>query len=143
MAKLIITRGLPGSGKSTWARARQARDPNLARVNRDDLRRMLFPDWPHGDPEAEEILTLVQEAAIEVLLEHTSLHVVADDTNLDPQHVQALDLLAHAMDAEFHVQDFTHVPLDVCIARDAARPNPVGEQVIRAMHEKHLAGGQS
>jgi hypothetical protein len=37
VSKLIITRGLPGSGKTTWAR-QQVR---FVRVNRDDLREML------------------------------------------------------------------------------------------------------
>lgn len=39
MNTLTITRGLPGSGKSTWAKAWTAADPTCrARVNRDDLR---------------------------------------------------------------------------------------------------------
>jgi hypothetical protein len=40
--KLVITRGLPGCGKTTRARAWVAEDPSRrVRVNRDDLRTML------------------------------------------------------------------------------------------------------
>ncbi|WP_203780134.1 phosphatase domain-containing protein [Paractinoplanes rishiriensis] len=38
MTRLLITRGLPAAGKTTFARKLQ---PRVARVNRDDLRRML------------------------------------------------------------------------------------------------------
>jgi hypothetical protein len=48
--------------------------------------------------------------------------------------------LAYGSDAIFVVQDFTDVPLDVCIARDAARAGPehVGEAIIRAMYARYL-----
>ena len=42
MTNLIITRGLPGCGKTTYARAWVAEDrEHRARVNRDDIRAML------------------------------------------------------------------------------------------------------
>ena len=41
--ELVVTRGLPASGKTTWAQAWVADDPTrYARVSRDDLRAMLF-----------------------------------------------------------------------------------------------------
>lgn len=130
---LTITRGLPGSGKSTWAR----QQPGV-RVNRDDLRNMLLPDWPHGDQDHEDTLTSIQLAAIRELLLR-GLDVIVDDTNLNPDVVNRLRQSAQRFYAEFVIEDFTHVPLETCIERDAARPNPVGEQVIRGMWEKHLA----
>lgn len=39
MAELVIARGWPGAGKSTWAR-QQAAQPGWARICRDDLRQM-------------------------------------------------------------------------------------------------------
>ena len=45
MSQLIITRGLPASGKTTYARAWVQEDPaNRIRLNRDELRRMLHAD---------------------------------------------------------------------------------------------------
>lgn len=40
---LIITRGLPASGKTTWVREQIAADlANRVRISRDDLRRTVF-----------------------------------------------------------------------------------------------------
>ena len=41
MSKLIITRGLPASGKSTWAKQWVLEDPeHRVRINQDDIRLM-------------------------------------------------------------------------------------------------------
>lgn len=131
--KLIITRGLPGSGKTTWARTQPA-----WRVNRDDLRAMVLPTWPHGEPGHEEALTEAQHSAICALLLH-GRDVIVDDTNLRQEHVDDLREIADQYGAEFVIKDFTDVPLETCLARDAVRSNPVGETVIRGMWRKYLA----
>ena len=56
-ARLIITRGLPASGKTTFARKLQ---PWVVRVNRDDLRRMLHGEPAVHRPWAEGQVTIVQ-----------------------------------------------------------------------------------
>lgn len=64
--------------------------------------------------------------------------VIVDDTNLVPVHEQHIrDLVAGR--AEVVIQDFTAVPIDVCIARDAARAATVSERVIRRMHRMYVA----
>ena len=41
MKKIILTRGIPASGKSTWAKQEVLKDPEHSiRINRDDLRNM-------------------------------------------------------------------------------------------------------
>ena len=46
MKKLIICRGIQGSGKSTWARQWVNEDPEYRiRINNDDIRNMLGPYW--------------------------------------------------------------------------------------------------
>ena len=76
MAKLIITRGLPGSGKTTWAKAQ----PGTVRVNRDELRRMMHGGHT-GEGWAERQITVAQRAQIEALL-RAGVSVICDDTNL-------------------------------------------------------------
>lgn len=41
MAKIILCRGIQGSGKTTWAKNYCNEHPNSTRVNRDDLRAMM------------------------------------------------------------------------------------------------------
>ena len=40
MAKIILCRGIQGSGKTTWAKQYCKEHPNTIRVNRDDIRQM-------------------------------------------------------------------------------------------------------
>jgi predicted kinase len=134
-ARLTITRGLPGSGKTTWAKAQPA-----VRVNRDDLRRMLHGGRT-GYGWAEVQVTLAQRAQIDTLL-RAGVDVICDDTNLRSRVVRELAELAVRAGATVHIKDFFDVPLDECIARDAGRPTDeqVGEDVIRDIFQRYLAG---
>jgi tRNA uridine 5-carbamoylmethylation protein Kti12 len=141
MSTLTITRGLPGSGKSTCARAWVSADPaHRAEVNRDHLRAMLHDGTWLGD-ETERQVVAARDAVILELL-RLGQDVICSDTNL-PEGI-ALDLarLAARAQAGLEILDFTDVPLGTCIARDAARndKNPVGEAVIRDMHARYLQG---
>lgn len=133
MPALIITRGLPGSGKTTWARKQRG----YHRVNRDDIRAMLLPTWPHGDKIEEAICTLVSHQIIEVLL-GTCRDVICDDTNLNPDHLKRLMAIGYEQRAEIVIQDFTNVSVEDCIYLDSTRPNPVGRDVIIRMWERYL-----
>ncbi|GIF18785.1 putative kinase [Actinoplanes tereljensis] len=137
MTRLLITRGLPASGKTTFAKKLQ---PRVVRVNRDDLRRMLhgdrlFTQW------AEAQVTHAQRAAVEALL-RAHADVIVDDTNLRSKTVREWAELAARHSATFEVHDFTDVPLEECLRRDTERPEDerVGEEGIRRMHQRYLAG---
>jgi len=139
MTRLLITRGLPASGKTTFARKLQ---PQVVRVNRDDLRRMM-----HGErlftQRSEAQVTQAQRAAVEALLRAHG-DVIVDDTNLRAKTVREWAELAARFGASFEVHDFTDVPLAECVRRDAERtgdervgedaPNPAVIAAVRAMH---------
>ncbi|MEO5877421.1 MAG: hypothetical protein ABIS86_16915, partial [Streptosporangiaceae bacterium] len=63
-----------------------------------------------------------------------------DDTNLPQRVARDLARLAGRAGAELAVHDFTDVPLQTCLERDAAREHPVGEERIRDLHLRFLAG---
>lgn len=128
--KLIMTKGLPGSGKSTWAKTQ-----NAYRINKDDLRSMMNNGkWSKIN---EKYILLVRDMIIELHLKDKN-NVIVDDTNLAPKHEARLRDLAKKYGAEFEIQDFTHVPIEVCIARDLKRLNSVGEAVIKKMYKDFL-----
>ena len=80
MSKLIICRGLPASGKSTWAKQWVLEDPeHRVRINQDDIRLMLGKYWV---PSREKLVQHIQEEAlIEALLK--GYDIVIDNTNLN------------------------------------------------------------
>lgn len=136
---LTITRGVPGSGKSTWAKAWVAADPvNRARVNRDDLRLNLYGRPAPLDYKLEEAVTAAQHAAVRALLE-AGKDVVVDDCHVRSKYVTEWARIAEDAGADFEVySEFAKVPLETCIARDLLRTGNahVGEQVIRDMHAR-------
>jgi predicted kinase len=143
MRRLVITRGLPASGKSTWARAWVAEGPRRARVNRDDLRLMMFGDYVLPDRE-EVAVSAAQRGAVEALL-RDGYDVVVDDTHLRRRYARVWADVAAIAGAAFEVRDFTHVPLEEVLRRDAARraagERAVGEELLRDLHARYLAHG--
>jgi hypothetical protein len=70
---------------------------------------------------------------------------VVDDLNLRRAYARGWAELAAAAGARFEVRDFTDVPLEVCLQRDAARlaagERGVGEAVLRDLQARFLAAG--
>lgn len=136
MPELVITRGLPASGKTTWARAwvAEAEGASRVRVNRDDLRAMLY-DRPVLEFAEEQRVTDAQHAAVRALLLAGS-SVVVDDTHLRLRYARAWADLALDVGAQFRVVDID-TSLEECLRRDAARAaageRAVGERVLREM----------
>jgi len=139
MTELLITRGLPGCGKTYFASAWVAENPeSRARVNRDDLRSMVHDGaWIKGVTEPR--ILVARDALVSALLKR-GVSVVVDDTNLPQRTARDLAKLAKRAGAELRVVDFTHVPIETCIDRDAQRDRSVGEKVIRGMHMRYLNG---
>ena len=135
MIKVILTRGLPASGKSTWAKKVVAENPNsYKRINKDDLRAMIDDGKYSNDN--EKFILQVRDVMILMAIENGK-HVIVDDTNLAPKHESAIRELIKGK-AELVIQDFTDVPLETCIKRDLKRTVSVGEKVIRGMYNQFL-----
>lgn len=137
MTTLTMTKGLPASGKSTWACAQvaAARPGSVVRINKDLLRRMLHNSLHKARTERQ-----VLEARDLLLAAYlsTGVDVIVDDTNLNPFHEARLREIAQQHGADFAVQDFTGVDLDTCLSRDRSRDDSVGEKVILGMYEQYL-----
>ncbi len=129
MKKVFFTKGLPGSGKSTWAKEYIKQNPETVRVNKDDLRAMLHNGKFTGGNEKQVLR--IRDCIIMDAIEHNR-NVIVDDTNLKLKHQVHIEELI-AGKAEFIVIPFLHVPLEKCIENDLKRLNSVGEKVIRKM----------
>jgi predicted kinase len=133
MKKLLMLKGLPASGKSTYAKQLVA-GGNWVRVNKDDLRAMM--DNGNWSKEREKRVIRTRDSIICDALQN-GLNVVSDDTNFILAHEKTLRHLADINKAEFEIK-LIDTPLDVCIARDVKRDNPVGAGVIRKMWNDFL-----
>lgn len=135
MLHVIILKGLPASGKSTYAKEQLAKYPGrYKRVSKDNLRAMLDDNrWSKAN---EKFILKVRDMLILAALQE-GYHVIVDDTNLLPKHEQTIRELVKGL-AVVEIQDFTDVPLETCIERDRHRQNYVGEAVIRKMYRDFL-----
>lgn len=133
MAVLHVTRGLPASGKTEWAKQWVAEDPDhRVRVNREALR-LMMDDGRYIPKVTEQRIVATRNAAILAML-HRGFDVVSDDSNITHRIVRDLARVAHKVGAGWEIHDFTHVPLEECLRRDAERDEPVGEETIRKLH---------
>ena len=135
MSKLIICRGLPASGKSTWAKQWVLEDPeHRVRINQDDIRLMLGKYW---GPSREKLVQEIQfNAIIEAL--NREFDVVIDNTNLNNKVLDQFNRLIRTFeDYEIEYKDFFDTPLSVCIERDKNRDLQVTEKVIRSFYNNY------
>lgn len=130
-----FTIGIPGSGKSTFALKLIKSDERYVRVNRDEIRQML-KRAPLLEDRLEKLVTQIQNDMIVSSLTSGN-NVIVDNTHCRLEHLEeAVDLAR-----QYSHVDFKYFPVDVedAVARDAARPSPVGRAVIERMH-KRLSG---
>ena len=135
MSKLIICRGIPASGKSTWAKQWVLEDPeHRVRINQDDIRLMLGKYWV---PSREKLVQEIQfDAIVEALCR--KFDVVIDNTNLDKKVLEKFDRLIKTFENyEIEYKDFFDTPLSVCIERDKNRDLQVSEKIIRNFYNNY------
>lgn len=126
MPKLVLTRGIPASGKSTWAKSWVQENPGKrVRVNRDDLRRMLFGGTDLLLTYPQEMQVTEAEKAIAKTALEKGKDVVVDATNLRARFVRSWFDLGY--DVEF--RDF-EISLEDALERNEQRGTPVPGHVI-------------
>ena len=120
MPKIVLCRGIQGSGKSTWARKWVLEDPeHRVRFNNDEIRNMLGKYWV---PSREHLVTDIKKDFMVSAMEF-GYDIVIDNMNLNPKEVKYYkDLvdstLGYVNCYSLEFQDF-FIPLEVCIERDS------------------------
>jgi len=137
MKKVIILKGLPASGKSTWAKEMLDKHPGMyKRINKDDLRAMLDNLKWSGDNE-KFVVALRDYIIIESL--KAGKHVIVDDTNFHEKHETRIKQIVeeNKLNATVKVRFFP-IELKDAIEYDLKRPNSVGAKVITDMYNQYL-----
>ena len=136
---LVLTYGLPGSGKSTFCR-RVAAETGVIVLESDALRRLLFTQPTHEPAESKRLFAALWQAA-RVLLQ-AGASVIVDATNLKPADRQPAFELAEQTGATLLLLRF-EAPLSLVeqrLTRRLTEPNPTdnstaGIEVYRLMRE--------
>lgn len=141
--KLLFLQGIPGSGKTTWAKKfLKENSKEWIRVSRDDIRAMFGEYWM---PERERLVTDIEQRSINRAI-YRGYNVIVDATNLNPKNINKiinktkayLRISAIGEDVtEFETEyKMFDINFQDAIERDKNRERSVGENVIRKFYNR-------
>ena len=130
MSKIILTRGLPASGKTSWSKDFARRNPNTVRVNRDDIRSQMYPGADYRDID-EDLITEVETATARAALRNGKM-VIVDAMHLQQRYVNRWQRLGYPVEiVEFHTT------LEALLYRNDERVDRVPASVIIDNYRKY------
>lgn len=138
--KAIITVGISGSGKSTWAE----QQVNAFEINRDKLRWQITGKYGWSGSNAYKFSSKVETEVTRVAEGH--LHTVAkygedviiSDTNLNPKFRQKLIETCKGLGYEVEIKEFP-ISFQEALKRDKERGIfSVGEEVLKKQWEQWI-----
>lgn len=136
MQQVILTRGIPGSGKSTWAKELISTNPSFVRVNRDAIRLMVYGQPYSQDEKLEKLVRHIERQTVSQCLQD-GFNVVIDNTHCAISSIfKVIYAVEQQWDSEVSIR-IVDFPIDKyeAMRRDRLRPNPVGKRVIESMVE--------
>lgn len=133
--KIIMLKGIQGSGKSTWAKNYLKDKFDIVRVSNDELRLMMFNRvFSKRD---SHFISIIREMIIEKAMVEGK-DIIVDNMNITIDFEMKYRILAEKYGYEFEIKEFTDVPLEVCIERDSKRINPIGVKIITDVYNKFI-----
>ena len=134
--KVVILRGIPGSGKTTYAK--ELVSQGFKRVNKDDIRHMI--NSYSLDNADERLIHIMQDYIIKTLM-FFGRNIVIDNTHAKEKYVTELVKTIKEYDKIVNYDygisiEVIDTPLEDCLVRNSQRENPVFEEVIRKMYRE-------
>ena len=125
---LILLCGIPGSGKTYYAKKYISKHDNTIHLSSDSIRKELYGDESiQGNP--MDIFGLMQNRTVDALNDGQS--VVYDATNITRKdRAGIISMCPKFVQIECHI---IWAPIEECIARDAVRERIVGRVIIDRM----------
>ncbi len=130
---LLLMIGLPGSGKSTWARQLLVECPQTQLISTDAIRGLLFGNEGIQGPWLliwQEIQRQLKQATI---LRKTAIY---DATNAQRRHRREIITLARDLGFTEIIGLWVDTPVWLCLARNQQRSRQVPEEIIFRMHHQ-------
>jgi predicted kinase len=125
---VVLTIGLPGSGKTTWFKRR-----GVTPLSSDMLRTILFDDITEQRYQGLVFSTLRSLLRARLIARMPWNYV--DATNLSPHERRQWIKMAKSFGYEVQAV-FFDVPLEVCLERNRKRDRPVSDDVMQKMAER-------
>lgn len=131
--KILILVGIPGSGKSSWAKEYVLNNSDWVRVCRDEFRYAL-KNQQMCDPKIEDLITkLVTDTTRSAL--NKKLNVILDATHVRAKYIEVIiEEFKYEADIDYRVFD---ISVKKAVERDAARDKKVGQNVIEKMYDSY------
>jgi predicted kinase len=144
MKNVIITIGISGSGKSSWAKQFCKDNPNWLRINRDEIRKSMLlvslNEYHQWDNDAKyRIERLVQEQQKQLIINalKANWNVVIDNTNLKLSYLNEYKQLLTQSFEEVRIEyRLFDTATERCVEQDKNRTDVVGEDTIRLQADK-------
>ena len=141
-APLILTVGIPGSGKSTWAKKlaaqKAAQDQHYLIISTDCIRRELYGDEAiQGEwiDVQKSLVSQLKSARQSIAQGHTSA-VIYDATNAARRQRREFVQIARDCGYAPVIAAVIDTPLEICLQRNADRSRQVPPHIIEKMYRQ-------
>lgn len=131
MSKVILTVGIPASGKTTWAENFCKENKHVGNINRDDIRELLFP-YPYCYSKDNEKLVTDYQMSLAAKCVNLGWDIIVSDTNLNSEIRIKWKRWAIENCYDYEERPFP-ISVTTAIRRNRKRAKPVPEHVIYDM----------
>lgn len=143
--EIIICVGIPGSGKSTFAKKWVTEDPkNRIRLNGEDILNSMT-----NNTYVKDVYGFIKYELMSNVIAHMideNKNIILDNTHID---IDYLNYIYHTLsnlilnknktnDYTIIIKNFTNINPELCIERDSKRAKPVGREEINKCYLSKL-----